>query len=78
MCGGILKLKIYIVWVEDLDSIKYGSIDDYRENTTFEYDIGEIITVNNTEVYKCIKKELLDGDLYHYFKKGEISYDFSF
>jgi hypothetical protein len=35
--------------------------------TDCEYEIGEVITVNSTRLERCVRKELLDGELRQYF-----------
>lgn len=68
-------MKKYLVWMEDIENGK--KIEDVAEHTDFEYYIGETITVNsNYNIYKCVKKVFIDGRLYHYFKKGKITYSF--
>lgn len=67
-------MKKYLVWMENVRGD--AKLEDIRENTVFEYYLGEVITVNNTNKYKCIRKEVINGNLYHYFKKGQVSYSF--
>ncbi|ALA13359.1 hypothetical protein AVV02_gp195 [Bacillus phage AvesoBmore] len=43
------------------------------ERTHYEYKVGEVITVygcNETYPAKCVKKETVDGDIYHYWRRG--------
>lgn len=49
--------------------------NDEPEITKFEYGLGEIITVNSVDKYKCVHKEVVDGKLYQFFKKGVIRFD---
>lgn len=40
------------------------------ESVEFEYGLGEVITVNSVDKYKCVDKIIKDGELLQYFKKG--------
>lgn len=53
-----------------------GEVEDM--STTFDYTVGEIITVNNgNNFYQCIKI-IKENDLVVYcFKQGKISYNFN-
>lgn len=51
--------------------------DEDKQETKFEYEVGEIITFNSTMKAKCIKKEESDNELLQYFKIGKVVYDFS-
>lgn len=56
----------------------YGK--DEIDVTKYEYTEGEVIRVYGNEGYvphKCVKKERKpNGDIYHYWKKGKVSYSF--
>jgi hypothetical protein len=55
-----------------------GSTDE-PEKTRFEYNIGEIITVNNYgNQYKCIFKDVSDNKIIHHFKQGKKIYTFDY
>jgi hypothetical protein len=49
--------------------------NDEPEQTQYEYALGEIITVNSIDKYKCINKKIMNGNLYQFFKKGKLSFD---
>jgi hypothetical protein len=51
----------------------YGSGEP--EETRYEYEIGEIITVNTTKKMMCKKKTVIDGKLYQFFKEGRLVFD---
>lgn len=57
---------------------KYIKFSDEKdpEHTNFEYEIGETITVNSVEKFRCMKKEVVDGKLIQYFKKGIITFNY--
>ena len=57
-------MEKFIIWMN-----ANGRIDE-PEETKFEYDIGETITVNNTQMYKCINKKIVEGELHQTFKEG--------
>lgn len=50
------------------------------EETKYEYAEGEVIRVYGKYGYaphKCVKKERKpNGDIYHYWKEGKVSYSF--
>lgn len=71
-------MKKFIIWMEHLDKYEGEELEENGNNTDFEYEIGEKITVNNNQIYKCMKKEVVDEKLYQYFKKGRVSYDFNY
>lgn len=54
--------------------------EDEIDETKYEYSEGEVIRVCGTDGYvphKCVKKEKKpNGDIYHYWKKGKVSYSF--
>lgn len=45
------------------------------EKTQFEYEIGEIITVNSNIDMMCKKKEITNGKMYQYFRQGRMVFD---
>ncbi|MFK7678751.1 hypothetical protein ACI3ER_11975 [Bacillus sp. Wb] len=45
------------------------------EKVPFEYEIGEIITVNSVDKMMCKKKEVKQGKLIQYFSKGRVVFD---
>lgn len=77
-------MENFLVWFEDLDRLNISILDkkklleEIREHTDFEYSVGETITVNGDNVYRCMYKETIENNNYHYFKKGIISYNFDY
>ena len=69
-----------IIWMEDAERYEGAELEDRGENTDFEYNIGEEITVNSSadNVYRCMKKEVVNGKLFQYFKKGRVYFDFGY
>lgn len=49
---------------------------DEPEKTKYEYDLGEVITVNSFSKYRCNSKKIIDGKLYQFFGKGRIVFDY--
>lgn len=45
------------------------------EKIQFEYEIGEIITVNSVDKMMCKKKEVKGDKLIQYFSKGRVVFD---
>jgi hypothetical protein len=55
-----------------------GSVDT-PEKTRFEYEIDEIITVNNYEnQYKCVSIENTDDKILYHFKQGIKQYTYDY
>lgn len=50
--------------------------NDSPFETKFDYEVGEIITVNSSTPAKCVSKDTIDGDIYYKFKLGKASYSF--
>lgn len=48
---------------------------EVKEETKYEYDTGEVITVNSVSKYLCTKVKVVNGEKVHYFKEGIISFD---
>lgn len=55
--------------------IKYSDSKE-PEETQFEYEIGEVITVNSVDKFKCVKKVIVSNQLIQFFKKGIITYEY--
>lgn len=56
---GVEKMDKYIV---------YNSRVEHKEETDFEYEVGEHIRVNSVERMACVKKEVIEGvGILHYF-----------
>lgn len=73
-------MKKLIIWMEDVEKYEGEELEDRSNQTDFEYNIGETITVNSdrANIYKCIKKEIVNGKLYQYFKQGRVSISFDY
>jgi hypothetical protein len=55
---------------------KYIVINGKKQcKVEYEYNIGEIITMNSTQDIKCIRKEEVDGELLQHFIKPRIIWD---
>lgn len=67
-----------IIWMEDVGKYEGEELEDRGNNTDFEYSIGETIRVNGEHQYKCMKKEVVNGKLYQYFKRGIAQYNFDY
>lgn len=65
-------MNMFIVWQNE------SGVDSEPEHTRYEYALGETIRVNSSDIYKCMKKQSYEGNLYHYFKKGIVSYNFNY
>lgn len=65
------KIDRYIIFIDE-----YGNKS--KESTEFEYEVGETIRVNSTQVYRCMRKEIVSDELIHYFKQGIKRYDFDY
>lgn len=58
---------------------KYNVFGGEPEYTPYEYEVGEVIMVygcNDTYPAKCVKKEVVDGDIYHYWRRGVMKASF--
>ena len=62
----------FIIWENENGSISSP------EHTHFEYDLGEVIRVNSSDMYKCKRKITKDGKLYQYFKQGKVTYNYNY
>jgi hypothetical protein len=64
----------YIIWKD-----VYGEVEE-PEATRFDYSIGDTITVNSSEIYKCvdIETEIKEGNVYYHFKQGKRMYVFDY
>jgi hypothetical protein len=60
------KMKMFIV----ID----GNEND-KDETKYEYNVGEKITLNSSIPIKCIKKEEKNGELLQYFKTARMTFD---
>lgn len=47
-----------------------------EEGTPYVYEVGETITVNSTELYKCVSITEEYGNIYYNFKQGKKIYTF--
>lgn len=65
-----MENKKYIVWLTT-----DGCLSN-KEYTPYEYKIGEVITVNSNDKYKCIEKSFINEELIQIFKQGEITINF--
>ena len=56
----------------------YGSVSE-PEHTQYEYEVGETISVDRYDnKYRCMKKEVVNGDLIQYFSQGKKTYTFDY
>ena len=58
--------------------IRFKPLNDMinEQETEFEYEVGEIITVNSTEIYKCISLTKEEDNIFYNFKQGKKTYNF--
>jgi|GEM_PF-3797215 len=44
-------------------------------NGQWEYEVGEIITLNSVEKIKCVRKEIIDNEIHHHFIRPRTVWD---
>lgn len=62
-----VKLDYYIVWDNKVSD---------PEETKYDYIVGEVITVNSVDKYKCVDKKIVGNKVFMYFKKGIITFNY--
>ncbi|PED16393.1 hypothetical protein CON01_00655 [Bacillus thuringiensis] len=51
---------------------------DTPEEMKWDYEIGDVITVNSyTNQYKCMSIEKKGGNIYYHFKQGKMVYTYN-